>query len=142
MSRMAPLLACACVAVVPAIGQGQALSTTASPDRVTINDNRTAAGLLNGTTLTMRLEARLGKWHPDRDSDPGVVVKAFAVDGGPLQVPGPIIRVREGTDIRASVRNSLTEPLVLHGFYSRPDQRHHIFCGTRRHLLLLGYKQR
>ena len=120
MSRMGPLLVFACLALVPAIGQGQALSTAASPDRVTINDNRTAAGVLTGTTLTMRLEARLGTWHPDRDSDPGVVVKAFAVDGGPLQVPGPIIRVREGTDIRARVLNSLTEPLVLHGLYSRP----------------------
>jgi FtsP/CotA-like multicopper oxidase with cupredoxin domain len=111
------------VALFPAAGEGQPASSTppaTSSERVAINDNRTPAGTLTGATLTVRLEARLGEWHPDRDSDHGVVVKAFAVEGGPLQVPGPVIRVREGTDIRASIRNSLSEPLVLRGFYSRP----------------------
>ena len=70
--------------------------------------------------LTINLDARLGMWHPDRDTDPGVVVKAFSVDGAPLQIPGPVIRVREGVTIKARVRNSLSERLVLHGFYSRP----------------------
>jgi len=110
---------CVGVALLPAAGASQP-APAVSPERVSINDNRTPAGTLSGTVLTVRLDARLGKWHPDRDSDPGVVVKAFAVDGGRLQVPGPIIRVREGTEIRASIRNSLAEPLVLRGFYPRP----------------------
>jgi len=70
--------------------------------------------------LTIPLEVREGEWHPDGDADPGVVVNAFAVEGAPLQVPGPLIRVIEGTTIRATIRNRLTEPLFLHGFYSRP----------------------
>lgn len=95
-------------------------TTPSSLDTIAINDNRTAAGSLDGTTLTIRLEAREGKWHPDRDSDPGVNVLAFGVDGGPLQVPGPLIRITEGTEVHAFVRNRLEkEPIVLHGLYTR-----------------------
>jgi FtsP/CotA-like multicopper oxidase with cupredoxin domain len=101
-------------------GQSSEVAPSAeSPERVAINDNRAAAGTQADGVLTIRLEARLGTWHPDRDTDPGVVVKAFAVDGGPLQVPGPLIRVREGTEIRARVNNNLSEGLALHGFYTR-----------------------
>ena len=94
-----------------------------SPERITITDNRVAAGTLAGRTLTVHLEARTGEWHPDRDTDPGVTVKAFAVEGGPLQIPGPLIRVPEGTEIRAFVRNRLAaDPLAIHGLYTRPGQ--------------------
>jgi manganese oxidase len=95
---------------------GQAPAT----ERVTINDNRAAAGTLTAGTLTVRLEARLGKWHPDRESDPGIVVKAFAANDGPLLVPGPMLRVREGTEIKVLVKNSLSDPLVMHGLHARP----------------------
>jgi manganese oxidase len=96
---------------------------TAPSERITISDNRTAYGTLARGTLTIRLEARTGDWHPDRDSDPGVIVKAFAVEGGPLQIPGPLIRVTEGTEIRAFVRNRLaSDPLAMHGLYSRPGE--------------------
>ena len=94
----------------------------ASPELITINDNRHAAGTLVGDTLTIRLEARLGEWRPDGDDGLAVKVKAFAVENGPLQVPGPLIRVHEGTDIRASIRNRLDEPLVIHGLYARPGK--------------------
>jgi FtsP/CotA-like multicopper oxidase with cupredoxin domain len=89
-------------------------------ERITISDNRVASGSLVAQTLTVRLEARTGEWHPDRDSDPGVVVNAFAVEGGPVQIPGPLIRVTEGTEIHAVVRNRLGgEPLAIHGLYDR-----------------------
>jgi FtsP/CotA-like multicopper oxidase with cupredoxin domain len=93
---------------------------TQTHERITIADNRVASGARVDGTLTIRLEARIGQWYPDRDSDPGVVVKAFAVEDGPLQVPGPLIRVTEGTQIRAVVRNRLTDPLAMHGLYARP----------------------
>jgi len=89
-------------------------------DTIAVNDNRTAAGSLDGTTFTVRLETREGEWHPDGDQDPGVKVLAFALEGGPLQIPGPLIRVQEGTEVRAIVRNRLDkEPLILHGMYTR-----------------------
>ncbi len=95
----------------------------ASPrlDTIAINDNRIAVGALEGSTLTVRLETREGEWHPDRDTDPGTNVLAFALEGGPLQIPGPLIRVVEGTEVRAFVRNRLEkEPLIIHGLYTRP----------------------
>jgi FtsP/CotA-like multicopper oxidase with cupredoxin domain len=103
-------------AAIPAFRAGGPAVTA----RIAINDNRSAAGTQGAGTLTIALEARRGMWHPDRETDPGVEVKAFAVEGGPLQIPGPLIRVREGTEIRARIRNSLDETLVLHGLYTRP----------------------
>jgi FtsP/CotA-like multicopper oxidase with cupredoxin domain len=98
----------------------QAGSSGGFPERIAINDNRRVAGTATASVLTVGLEARLGTWHPDRETDPGVVVKAFGIDGGPLQIPGPVIRVREGTDIRVRVRNGLRDSLAVHGLYTRP----------------------
>jgi FtsP/CotA-like multicopper oxidase with cupredoxin domain len=109
-----------CVALA-ALVLASPFRAAAAAERIAINDNRTAAGAQSAGILTIRLEARVGTWHPDRESDPGVEVKAFAVDGGPLQIPGPLIRVREGTEIRARIRNALDESLVVHGLYTRPD---------------------
>ena len=120
MRRLSLALTVCLTLPVAAWSQSSPAASASSPERIVISDNRKPAGALSGTVLTVRLEARLGKWYPDRESDPGVVVKAFAADGGPLQVPGPVLRVREGTEIRATVRNSLSEPLVLRGLYSRP----------------------
>jgi manganese oxidase len=92
---------------------------TAISERIVANDNRTPAGTIANNTLTVRLEARFGEWHPDGDANPGVAVKAFAADGGTLQVPGPLIRVKQRTTVRASVSNTTSEPLAVHGLYSR-----------------------
>ena len=120
MSRLRLIFVAVAVAAVthPTIAfAGQAPSTV---EAIAINDNRAAAGSLEGTTLTVRLETREGEWHPDSDGDPGIKVLAFALEGGPLQIPGPLIRVREGTEVRAIVRNRLEkEPLILHGMYTR-----------------------
>jgi FtsP/CotA-like multicopper oxidase with cupredoxin domain len=113
-----------CATVTPIAASGRLSQVTApakeSPERITITDNRVPSGILAGRTLTVHLEARSGEWHPDRDTDPGVVVKAFALEGGPLQIPGPLIRVTESTEIRVSVRNHLGgDPLAIHGLYAR-----------------------
>jgi manganese oxidase len=95
-------------------------SAPAAVEHVAINDNRIAAGTLANGTLTMRLEARSGEWHPDGESEPGVVVRAFAVEGGPLQIPAPLVRVPEATTVHLFFRNRLDGPLEIHGLYSRP----------------------
>jgi len=106
-----------CVAL--ALGRG-ALERAVSPEQIAINDNRTRAGTLQNGVLTVRLEAREGEWHPDRDSDPGVVVQAFAEQGKKALIPGPLIRVKEGTEIHAFLRNALVkDTLTLHGLYQR-----------------------
>jgi FtsP/CotA-like multicopper oxidase with cupredoxin domain len=95
-------------------------------EQIAINDNRTPAGVLRNGVLTVRLEAREGEWHPERDTDPGIVVRAFAEEGKQLQVPGPLIRVPEGTEIHAFIRNPLSAGvMVLRGFSPRgvlPDR--------------------
>jgi len=97
-----------------------AVPSAASAERIVANDNRAPAGTSANNLLTIDLEARVGQWHPDGDGNSGVAVKAFSAGGGPLRVPGPLIRVKHGTTVRASVRNATGEPLVVHGLYSRP----------------------
>jgi len=89
-------------------------------DRAVANDNRQAAGTLRDGVLTVRLEARVGEWHPDGDDAPGADVPAFAEAGKPPQIPGPLIRVAAGTRVTATVRNGLpNDTLVVHGLYVR-----------------------
>jgi FtsP/CotA-like multicopper oxidase with cupredoxin domain len=88
---------------------------------VAINDNRKPAGeLLNGV-LYLKLETRVGEWFPETREGKGLQVHAFAEAGKPMQLPGPMIRVKEGTVISAEIHHRIPgSPLVLHGFYSRP----------------------
>jgi FtsP/CotA-like multicopper oxidase with cupredoxin domain len=104
MSRFAlvPLLAFALADIAP----------SAAPDRATINDNRSPAGTLADGVLTIRLEIREVEWHPDGDGDPGLVVRAFAEAGKPASIPGPLIRVPEGTVIHAFVHNTLADSTI------------------------------
>jgi FtsP/CotA-like multicopper oxidase with cupredoxin domain len=111
----APAIA-ALLSAGPADGTGGKAPTLAAGEAIAINDNRLPAGSLRNDILTIRLEARSGDWHPDRDSDPGLVVRAFGEEGKQPQIPGPLIRVPRGTVVHASIRNSLTEgTLVVHG---------------------------
>src|SRR6266851_4047450 len=56
---------------------------------------------------TIRLEAREVRW----ELAPGKTVKAMAYNG---QIPGPMIRAREGERLRVALKNSLTEPTTVH----------------------------
>jgi len=87
--------------------------------RVIPNDNRTPAGTLRNGVLTLRLEATQGDWHPDADSAPGVPMRAFAEPGQAPQIPGPLIRVPQGTEIHASMHNTLDSTLIVHGLGPR-----------------------
>ena len=101
-------------------GKPAASSRTESPDRIAVNDNRIPAGTLRDGILTIRLDARIGDWHPDRDTDPGVSVAALGEEGKPLQIPAPLIRVPRGTEVHAFIRNSLPDStLTVHGLYER-----------------------
>ncbi len=88
--------------------------------RVAINDNRVAGGVLRGRVLTLRLVARTGTWYPDGDDAPGTVAPAFAEEGHEPQIPGPMVRVRAGTEVRATVRNAVPgATLTVHGLHTR-----------------------
>lgn len=88
-------------------------------ERVVGNDNRHPAGVLRNGVLTLRLEARLGRWYPEADDGPSEVIQAFGEAAGTLSVPGPLIRVPQGTTIRLRIRNALDSTLVLHGLGAR-----------------------
>ncbi len=83
------------------------------------NDNRVAAGALRDGVLSLRLEVRRGLWHVLGDHEPGAEILAFAEVGKAPQVPGPLIRVPLGTEIRASVSNPLDTTLVVRGLSTR-----------------------
>src|SRR6186713_1405141 len=68
-----------------------AVSERGAVERVTVNDNRVAAGTLRNGVLTVRLDARTGEWRPDGETDPGILLRAFAEEGKALQIPAPLI---------------------------------------------------
>ena len=86
---------------------------------VATNDNRQAAGTMRDGTLTLRLRASEGPWRPEGDAGPALRMQAFGEEGRPLQIPSPLLRVREGTPIVAEIRNELADPLRLFGLCDR-----------------------
>src|SRR6266436_641446 len=89
--------------------------------RIEANRNLSPAGQLRDGVLTVRLEIRAGDWYPEAETGPTVVVQAFAEEGRALQIPGPLIRVPEGTEVRATVRNVLEKGTArVYGLHGRP----------------------
>jgi FtsP/CotA-like multicopper oxidase with cupredoxin domain len=110
-----PILAAGGMHSRPERGGGATLAA------VVANDNRHPAGELRGDTLTIRLEVGMAVWHPEADAGPAIEVAAFAEEGRTPQVPGPLIRVRTGTTIVATVRNTLADSTIsIHGLVTRP----------------------
>ncbi|MDQ6635723.1 MAG: multicopper oxidase domain-containing protein, partial [Gemmatimonadota bacterium] len=102
MTRLHPAALCM-ITVVATVGHAQAARPIlAGPNgpapRIVVNDNRRSAGTLHAGVLTLRLEARLGDWHPDGEAAMGAIVPAFAEAGRPARIPGPLIRVPAGTE--------------------------------------------
>lgn len=87
---------------------------------ITANDNRTPAGQLKNGVLELRLELREGVWYPEDESGGHRNVYVFAEEGRPLQSPGPLIRVPQGTQIHASIRNTLPIAAKVYGFHQHP----------------------
>ena len=86
---------------------------------VAINDNRQAAGTLAGGTLTLTFRARVGVWRPEGAAGPALPIEAFGEGAAPLTIPAPLIRVSEGTEVAATVRNELTATMRVHGLCER-----------------------
>ena len=105
------------------------------PD-ITVSDNRASRGRLHNGVLALDLEAREGIWYPEERDGPGLRVQAFAERGHSPEIPGPMIRVPEGTEIQACIRNAIPgATLVIHGLHTRPgnaDETVQLASGERR----------
>jgi manganese oxidase len=87
-----------------------------APDtRIVSNDNRHPAGTLRSGVLTVRIDARDGTWTPDGLTGHHYSVAAFAEAGRTATTPGPLLRVPLGTEVRATVRNTLGKTLWMYG---------------------------
>jgi FtsP/CotA-like multicopper oxidase with cupredoxin domain len=88
---------------------------------VVTHDNRHPAGSLHDGVLTLELRADVGMWRPHGEAGPAIRIEAFGEGSSPTTAPAPLIRVREGTEIAASVRNELDHALRVHGLCDRGE---------------------
>jgi FtsP/CotA-like multicopper oxidase with cupredoxin domain len=79
---------------------------------VEANDNTKPAGILRNDTLRLQLVVQMARWYPEEANGPYAEVAAFSEEGKAPQIPGPLIRVAEGTTIAATVRNVLPDSTV------------------------------
>jgi manganese oxidase len=84
-------------------------------ERAMPNDNRTPAGTLTNGVLTVALELRPSVWMPNGDPGVAIPIAAFAEVGKASSIPGPLLRVPSGTQVRASLRNRLDVRAVVRG---------------------------
>ena len=82
-------------------------------DSVVPNDNRRTSGKLRDGVLHVTLTAQTARWRPDLNVDSMVTVQAFAGDDGIATIPGPLIRATVGTEIRITLRNTLTDSALI-----------------------------
>lgn len=91
-----------------------------TPAAIVTNQNRSPAGQLRDGVLSLHLEIGQGVWHPESDTGLEIPIYAFGETGAPLQDPGPLIRVPQGTRIHATVHNALPVVVTVHGLDQRP----------------------
>ncbi len=98
-----------------------ALPLSAQVEVIQPNDNETPAGSLEGNVLSINLVAETGTWFPEGDAGHSLPIQAFREEGKPLQIPGPMIRVEEGTEVVATIRNAIAgSELRVIGLQTRP----------------------
>jgi FtsP/CotA-like multicopper oxidase with cupredoxin domain len=107
LSRLAQVLLLAALASLPVFAE--------SLPPMAINQNHAPPGVLRDGVLTIHLEIGKGEWHPEAEDGLALTVYAFGEEGHPLQNPGPLMRVPQGTEIHASVHNTLSVPINVHG---------------------------
>jgi FtsP/CotA-like multicopper oxidase with cupredoxin domain len=88
---------------------------------VSTNDNTRRAGRIDGDVLNVRLYAGVGGWRPEGPQGAPIEIAAFGEEGADLSIPGPLIRVREGTTVVLTLRNTLGSALRVTGLCTRPS---------------------
>jgi len=97
-------------------------TTLAGPatSAILANDNTRPAGRLTGDVLTLRMVADVASWQPRGVQGEALKVAAFAEEGKQPSVPGPLIRVPQGTTVALALRNALPAELRMFGLCPRP----------------------
>ncbi len=94
-----------------------------SPHEATLhaeaNDQRTPAGRVVDGELRVELDVVDLTWSPRGPQGPLVPAIGFAERGHAPQVPGPLLRMRAGTPVRVSVRNTLARAVRVRGLSDR-----------------------
>ncbi|MFI5233817.1 MAG: multicopper oxidase domain-containing protein, partial [Gemmatimonadales bacterium] len=83
------------------------------------NDQRTSAGRMVDGELRLELDVVDLTWSPRGPHGPLVPAFGFAERGHAPQLPGPLLRVRAGTPVRVSVRNTLARAVRVRGLSDR-----------------------
>jgi FtsP/CotA-like multicopper oxidase with cupredoxin domain len=128
-SLLDSILKCSCL--FASIGCGLVVSPTltalradaaSSVERLETHSNQTPSGSFSDGELFIALEVREGEWFPEDEKGPSVKIYALGERGKPATVPGPMIRVPEGTSIHVQIRNRLAVEVTVHGMHSRPGK--------------------
>jgi FtsP/CotA-like multicopper oxidase with cupredoxin domain len=106
----------AVVCLLSALALAQVLAT----DEIVANQNLTPAGKLENGALNVQLEVRSGAWRPEAEDGPQLFVQAFGEAGRAAQIPGPMLRMPEGTTVHVAVTNKLKMKTTVYGLNTRP----------------------
>ena len=93
----------------------------AAASTVSTNNNTDPVGRLEGDVLNVQLYAGVGGWRPEGPQGTPIEIAAFGEEGADLSIPGPLIRVREGTTVVLTLRNALGSALRVNGLCTRPS---------------------
>jgi len=104
---------CCAVAALGVVIAARGFAPSSELPLVRPNANTERAGALHDGVLTVTLEAKESAWRPDGPDRPAMTIEAFSESGKPPLMPGPLVRVSAGMEIRLSVRNSLRLPLTF-----------------------------
>ena len=84
------------------------------------HDNDRPAGRLAAGELRLALEIRRGDFRPNGTDRPGTPMLAFAERGGEPTIPGPLVRVTQGTRVRVAIANRSDSTVVMRGLSDVP----------------------
>ena len=84
------------------------------------NDGRRGEGTWRGDTLTLTLRIVPARWQPEGSSGPTLTVWAFAASEAEASIPGPMLDVAAGTQIRVALVNTLDTTVAVHGLGNVP----------------------
>ena len=123
LQKLSSLLFTTLISIVALAQEGMAqTSAVASAARVvSTNDNTRSVGRIEGDVLNLELYAAVGTWRPQGPQGAPIEIAAFGVEGAELSIPGPLIRVREGTTVVLTLRNGLESALSVNGLCTRPS---------------------